>query len=972
MHCTGGDMADPIPEAPQRAPMDGTHRPGSDAALVAASRWVGQSVAVPRDEQGRVVRHAHLYDPDSHYNPTHHVEQMEGEGDLSLLLHHKLSTNARSEAALVEYYGEDHRKGSSGGSRALPWEERTRKEAEWKAGIRKDAVSASPAAGVGPAASPARRSSRSFVSDANGVMLLGEDAETFARRAGAWSTRTPTRAATGEASIQNRGQGAGGSARSQLSPGVGGSTAGSGLSGGLRRNASRTPRPSPSTRAVPWLADSKPDEDLCLAEEETAFMLGQAYKLGLGGMLENRQQVEDAEALALALATKGNGKHQHEDRGLRLHQAPPVRHHVRQPQPRQMDWTLTEGHGGARAVHDKDNKDLLPRRHKPHLLRPPSHARSLAAQSETINHAACEMSALVIAGDSAAGVGGSPLSSPRGRSVRGRSRGRSSPDGAMKELEQLRRKLQGLSYSHQGQEPKKLFATFDRNNSGELDEEEFRLAVRKGGRLTAAMLDDQSLSKLFRAIDIDGNGTIEIDELTSWVWDDETALRLRDQRRADADKDALAFIRRDSTAHGNDNAVRTRQTAATPAKAKNSAAGSGRSAVVSTGAHNLLSDEEYDKASELDYTLRPARGARSDVGFGSSPGMSARERGRQANERHRAELEARKLKRHAALAQKQALVAREHSEQLARASALALRETRGRLEREASIAAEDEMRLYRARLAVTRWKQRLVRSWLIQWRNNALWQKKLLKAWGKLQVQITARYMRDGFHAWAHFISVKKRSKVLLLHALRRWRNDRLRETFFSWLSYITYSRRVAQALDRTAGRRRQTTMRLTFFGWCETMADERRSRWLASRVESNSCKRLLSLTLGYWRIEARALARAAAKKKQEADALERARAREADRLAVLNNVAELVSKRRNTSLSQSKTLSLADAGSSDGPSVEAVAEAVVEDLAEQEREAALQQLAMEQAEAKNMKKRKKRTKDGGFACCSRPSRQKR
>lgn len=280
------------------------------------------------------------------------------------------------------------------------------------------------------------------------------------------------------------------------------------------------------------------------------------------------------------------------------------------------------------------------------------------------------------------------------------------------------------------------------------------------------------------------------------------------------------------------------------------------------------------------------------------------------------------------------------------------------------------MRLYRARLAVSRWKQRLVRSWLLLWRSNALWQKKLLQAWDKLQVQITARHMRDGFHAWAHLTSVKKRSKILLTHALRRWCNDRLRETFFSWLSYINYSRRVAQALDRTAGRRRHTTMRLTFFGWCETMADERRSRWLASRVESNSCKRMLSLTMGYWRIEARALARAAAKQKEEEDALERARAREADRLAVLNNMAELVSKRRNPNVSQSQALSLADSGSSDGPSVEAVAEAVVQDLAEQEREAALQQLAMEQVDAKKRKKRKSRTGEGGFACCSRPSRQ--
>ena len=49
-------------------------------------------------------------------------------------------------------------------------------------------------------------------------------------------------------------------------------------------------------------------------------------------------------------------------------------------------------------------------------------------------------------------------------------------------------------------------------------------------------------------------------------------------------------------------------------------------------------------------------------------------------------------------------------------------------------------------------------------------------------------------------------------------------------------------------------------------------------------------------------------------------------------------------------------------PSVEAMAEAVVADLAEQERVAAFQQLADEK------KTISKRRRGGAFSCCSRPS----
>jgi len=590
----------------------------------------------------------------------------------------------------------------------------------------------------------------------------------------------------------------------------------------------------------------------------------------------------------------------------------------------------------------------------------------------------------------------------------------------------LRRKLQGLSYSHQGQDPKKLFATFDRDNSGELDEDEFRSAVRKGGRLTTAMLDDAALSKLFRAVDADGSGTVEINELTSWVWGGETAERLADQQREQADQDALEFIRRQRGEAGDpgaaDNTVQTRSVGRanggggggarnTPSKrASQSRKGGGQKSPYPYPAledqqqsddynEENDDDDDYNEAADLyrhghgiayrdddddddddddrtvdhdgEYgkagsvaarSMRSMRSMRSGVAgtaAGVGLGLSARERGKQANDRHKAEMEARQSKRRAALAQKQARAAREHSAQLAHASALAMRETRGRLEQEASIAAEEEMRLYRARLAVTRWKQRLVRFWLLRWRANALWKRNLLRCWAKLQNQITARHMRDGFHGWAVYTAFKKRCGTLLGHAVRRWRNDTLSATLFHWLSYIKYRRRVGQALDRTASRRQYIGLRQTFFGWSEAMAGERRSRWLASRVESNSSKRLLAVMMGVWRIEARALARAARRKKEEEEALDRAQAREADRLAVLSDMAELLNRRRNPDL-------VPDPNLPDPTSpAEAVAQAVVADLMDQEREAGQRQLVAEQAAAaEHAKKQKRKRQRRGLVCC--------
>ena len=90
-------------------------------------------------------------------------------------------------------------------------------------------------------------------------------------------------------------------------------------------------------------------------------------------------------------------------------------------------------------------------------------------------------------------------------------------------IDSLKRKLRSLSYGAQGQDPRKLFAHYDRDNSGRLEFGEFESAVRKGGHLTPAMVSQADLRKLFASVDVDSSGDVSVDELTRFVWGEEMA-----------------------------------------------------------------------------------------------------------------------------------------------------------------------------------------------------------------------------------------------------------------------------------------------------------------------------------------------------------------------------------------------------------------------------------------------------------------
>ena len=86
------------------------------------------------------------------------------------------------------------------------------------------------------------------------------------------------------------------------------------------------------------------------------------------------------------------------------------------------------------------------------------------------------------------------------------------------QVERARRKLQGLSYGTSGQDPALLLRRYDRDKNGELDHQEFTMAIRKGGQISKSDVTDTELRELFRAADVDGDGVLSINELTAFVW----------------------------------------------------------------------------------------------------------------------------------------------------------------------------------------------------------------------------------------------------------------------------------------------------------------------------------------------------------------------------------------------------------------------------------------------------------------------
>jgi calcium-binding protein CML len=81
-----------------------------------------------------------------------------------------------------------------------------------------------------------------------------------------------------------------------------------------------------------------------------------------------------------------------------------------------------------------------------------------------------------------------------------------------RKLQRLRAKFKAASYTSKGQDWRKLFQHYDRDNSGSLGWEEFRRAVRRDAKVSVQMMDDGELREMFEYADEDGGGCIGMDE----------------------------------------------------------------------------------------------------------------------------------------------------------------------------------------------------------------------------------------------------------------------------------------------------------------------------------------------------------------------------------------------------------------------------------------------------------------------------
>jgi len=99
-------------------------------------------------------------------------------------------------------------------------------------------------------------------------------------------------------------------------------------------------------------------------------------------------------------------------------------------------------------------------------------------------------------------------------------------EASLNQLEDVKSRLRAAAYTSRGVDLRRLFAFLDKDHVGGIDFETFTRAVRRS-RVTQKSLSDETLWWVFKLIDDDHSGTVEMDEFISFMGDAEPSAGTR-------------------------------------------------------------------------------------------------------------------------------------------------------------------------------------------------------------------------------------------------------------------------------------------------------------------------------------------------------------------------------------------------------------------------------------------------------------
>lgn len=84
-------------------------------------------------------------------------------------------------------------------------------------------------------------------------------------------------------------------------------------------------------------------------------------------------------------------------------------------------------------------------------------------------------------------------------------------------MELIKKKLKAAAYTSGGQKLEKIFQNYDKEGTGVISYADFRNIIRKEARVPASDFTDDDLTFLFKEVDADDSGSVEVSEFFQWL-----------------------------------------------------------------------------------------------------------------------------------------------------------------------------------------------------------------------------------------------------------------------------------------------------------------------------------------------------------------------------------------------------------------------------------------------------------------------